>query len=556
VIVNAVAAMLFRDHRKQLIAVIAFAMIAYYVEAVDCNKACNPTDPQYKHKNLTPLDSSDWGGFICSCLGLLLAAGGGIGGGGMLVPIYILIMNFLPKEAVPLSNCTILGGSVANCILNLQKRQKKCDRPLIDFDIVNVMEPMTIAGAVLGSLINKLLPGWILTLMLMVVLGLITQNTYGKGVKRWKKEDKEFAEAAEAKQASDPTDSTMMLSGQPKSSYSDLNEMEMADVVKVPEYPTWDKLNRVFLCQCKTKTPEQKAKEAQDEAEKLKEEQAEQLKAEVKLTEGDNAARVKEIQDGERSLLTKRNLSKFSILCICWVGVNLLDMFRGGGGWGGPFDVSCGSAGYWVLTFSFIPFTAGIAFIVARQLIREVQEKKDIGYPFQEGDVKWDSRKAVIYPLVCSTAGILAGMFGVGGGIVKGPLMLEMGCPPTVASATAAFMIFFTASSATLSYALYGMIIWSYAFPLIIIGFVCTVVGQIIVNKLVKMTGRESIIAFIIAAILGVSTLMLSVNGFASAYDILHCGCSESLEVCPSPSPAFINHTFSNFHNHSHLNQM
>lgn len=33
------------------------------------------------------------------------------------------------------------------------------DRPRIDFDIVNVMEPMTIAGAVLGSLINKLLPG-------------------------------------------------------------------------------------------------------------------------------------------------------------------------------------------------------------------------------------------------------------------------------------------------------------------------------------------------------------------------------------------------------------
>ena len=33
------------------------------------------------------------------------------------------------------------------------------------------------------------------------------------------------------------------------------------------------------------------------------------------------------------------------------------------------------------------------------------------------------------------------GMFGVGGGIVKGPLMLEMGVLPDVAAATSATMI-------------------------------------------------------------------------------------------------------------------
>merc|ERR1711970_611805 len=65
---------------------------------------------------------------------------------------------------------------------------EKVDRPRIDFDIVNVMEPMTIAGAVLGSLINKLLPGWLLTILLMIVLALITHKTLTSVIGKWRKE--------------------------------------------------------------------------------------------------------------------------------------------------------------------------------------------------------------------------------------------------------------------------------------------------------------------------------------------------------------------------------
>ena len=58
------------------------------------------------HDALIPLQTSDIVGFLCAALGLIIAAGGGIGGGGLLVPIYILILGFLPKHAIPLSNVT------------------------------------------------------------------------------------------------------------------------------------------------------------------------------------------------------------------------------------------------------------------------------------------------------------------------------------------------------------------------------------------------------------------------------------------------------------------
>ena len=100
------------------------------------------------HKDLFPLDHSDIVGTILVGLGLMIAASGGVGGGGILVPLLIIVYGFHPKYAIPLSNFTILGSSVTNMILNLPKRHPEAERPLVDWDLILVMEPLTMAGAV------------------------------------------------------------------------------------------------------------------------------------------------------------------------------------------------------------------------------------------------------------------------------------------------------------------------------------------------------------------------------------------------------------------------
>ena len=111
-----------------------------------------------QHKDLFPMDSSDFWGTLTVTLGLLVAAAGGIGGGGILVPLLILIFNFSPKFAVPLSNFTIVGSSITNMVLNIPKRHPECDRPLVDWDLILVMEPLTMAGAVSLCISTLLLP--------------------------------------------------------------------------------------------------------------------------------------------------------------------------------------------------------------------------------------------------------------------------------------------------------------------------------------------------------------------------------------------------------------
>lgn len=104
--------------------------------------------PASQHKNLFPIDHADVVGSFLVAVSLMIAASGGIGGGGILVPLLIMVFGFHPKYAIPLCNSTVFGSSITNVFLNVSKRHPEADRPLIDWDLVLLMEPLTIAGAV------------------------------------------------------------------------------------------------------------------------------------------------------------------------------------------------------------------------------------------------------------------------------------------------------------------------------------------------------------------------------------------------------------------------
>merc|ERR1719190_106318 len=108
------------------------------------------------------------------------------------------------------------------------------------------------------------------------------------------------------------------------------------------------------------------------------------------------------------------------------------------------------------------------------------------GHKICSSDIVWDSRTTITYPFLCSIAGVFAGLFGVGGGIIKGPLMLEMGVNPMVAAATAATMILFTTSAACVSFQVFGLLEPWYGVACFVLGLVCTAIGQGAINAWMK----------------------------------------------------------------------
>lgn len=102
-------------------------------------------DEEQAIPSLFPFLVKDYVGFVAAVAALMLSAGGGIGGGGILVPIYILIFDFSVKHAIPLVSVTVLGGAVANNIFNVSKRHPNhpMTRSCIDWDLLLQLEPMT-----------------------------------------------------------------------------------------------------------------------------------------------------------------------------------------------------------------------------------------------------------------------------------------------------------------------------------------------------------------------------------------------------------------------------
>jgi hypothetical protein len=84
------------------------------VEAAYCVEK-NLFAPFTYHDLLTTLIA-----FTCTALG----AGGGVGGGGLLVPMYIFA-GLNPKHAIPLSKVTIFGSAVAMYIVNFRRKHPR-----------------------------------------------------------------------------------------------------------------------------------------------------------------------------------------------------------------------------------------------------------------------------------------------------------------------------------------------------------------------------------------------------------------------------------------------
>jgi len=408
------------------------------------------------HKDLLPLDGTDFLGVFLSSIGLMIAAGGGIGGGGILVPLYILVLGFSPKYAIPLSNITIFGGAITNTILNIPKRHPVADRPLVDWDLIMIMEPLTIAGAIAGSFVNKVLPDWILAICLILLLGATSYKTITKGVSTYKKETKALAAAASTK------------------------ESELSVVAKEIE----------------------ETEETEGLLEETRAEDAEAGGAEAVEPE------LQKLYDEERAT-PMHHVYLLTGMFLVIVAANLL---KGGGAFPSPLGIECGTLSFWGMTLFILGVVVSVSLIARKQLIERYYKKKELGYKYVEGDIEWDEKATIKYPCLCFFAGFFAGMFGVGGGIVKGPLMLEMGVAPAVASATSAVMILYTSFSAATSFVVFGLLRYDYGFMLFVVGIICTAVGQVGVNYLVKKSGRGSYIIMSIGAVVALSTAMMGLQ--------------------------------------------
>ena len=207
---------------------------------------------------------------------------------------------------------------------------------------------------------------------------------------------------------------------------------------------------------------------------------------------------------------------KVIVLIGMFIVVLIINLLKGGGGFKSPLGITCGSKSFWLANITMLAFISCVSLWVRSYLVERFHVKSRVGYKYVEGDIKWNERNTIVYPCICCFAGFFAGMFGVGGGIVKGPLMLAMGVHPAVSSATSATMILFTSFTATTSFIVFGLLIPDYAIVCLIVGFISTYIGQVGLSMLMKKNDRNSYIAFSIGGVVALSCFLMGVQSLVS----------------------------------------
>ncbi|XP_057525091.1 sulfite exporter TauE/SafE family protein 3-like [Amaranthus tricolor] len=127
------------------------------------------------------------GSFIGFC-GAAFGSVGGVGGGGIFVPMLSLIIGFDPKSATAISKCMITGAAASTVYYNLKLRHPTLDMPIIDYDLALLFQPMLMLGVSIGVAFNVIFADWMVTVLLLILFVGTSIKALLKGIETWRKE--------------------------------------------------------------------------------------------------------------------------------------------------------------------------------------------------------------------------------------------------------------------------------------------------------------------------------------------------------------------------------
>ncbi|KAE7997449.1 hypothetical protein FH972_002086 [Carpinus fangiana] len=370
-------------------------------------------------------------GTIIGFLGAAFGSVGGIGGGGIFVPMLTLIIGFDQKSSTALSKCMITGGAAATVFYNLRQRHPTLELPLIDYDLALLFQPMLVLGISIGVSFNVIFAEWMITILLIIIFMVMATKAFLKGVETWKKETGTKKEASQRLQSNG-------LGG------------EEVEPRTLPEGQS-----------------------------------------------NGSGTETKASKRAEVSILKNIYWKEVGVLVAVWVIILAFQI-------GKNYTKTC-SLAYWALNLLQIPVAVGVSSYEAVSLYkgrRVIASKGERGTNFRV-------RQLVLYCACGIVAGVVGGLLGLGGGFILGPLFLELGVPPQVSSATATFAMTFSASMSVVEYYLLKRFPVPYALFFFGVATIAALVGQHVVTKVIAILGRASLIIFILAGTIFVSTISL-----------------------------------------------
>ncbi|KAL0336960.1 UNVERIFIED_CONTAM: Sulfite exporter TauE/SafE family protein 4 [Sesamum calycinum] len=349
-------------------------------------------------------------GFLGSACGTV----GGVGGGGIFVPMLTLIIGFDTKSAAAISKCMIMGASASSVWYNLRVPHPCREVPIIDYDLALLFQPMLMLGITVGVALSVVFPYWLITVLIIILFLGTSSRSFGKAIEMWK-------------------DETVL-------------------------------------------------KKAMDERHITADPQSEL------------------ILDTDYQLLIPQ------------VQKTTLNETR-----------ACSTL-YWILNILQFPVALAVFGYECVKLYKESKKRRMAGNPelICEAAIEWTAANLAFCALCGVVGGTVGGLLGSGGGFVLGPLLLEIGVIPQVASATATFVMMFSSSLSVVEFYLLKRFPIPYALYMMGVSILAGFWGQFLVRKLITILKRASIIVFILSGVIFASAVTMGIVGIEKSIDMIN----------------------------------
>jgi uncharacterized membrane protein YfcA len=405
-----------------------------------------------------------------------LAAAAGVGGGGINVPILMLIYGFSFKRSVVFSSCTLLGSFTSQILVNYRKTHPfKTSRPLIYFEIALILLPAQLGGSNFGSMLVKILPDSVMYVLALCVLLFASCITFLKGQKMM---HHEIGHTESNLQGS-------LLTGE---SSTTLGVATLSSFEYARSFDSFSQAIHTPISQFRVPQPD--------------DQYLGQSNSSGDLLTPSTTLFPKQVP----SVPVRYPWDTIGILVLVWsIYVALLVA-------NGVFDIcSLGNTATFLAVYP--PLFAGSIY----GIYKAAAEQKGNPVSVLIGDIKFDQFDVKPACLVF-VVGVLCSLLGIGGGELVGPLLLTLGVIPQVSSATTSFMSFFNTFSILISKGSQDEIDYNVAGFLVAIGFCAGFVGRTAGLWFAEKYKKPSVLVFALVAVLVLSCIFyvfeLSSGGF------------------------------------------
>ncbi|XP_019418648.1 PREDICTED: uncharacterized protein LOC109329435 isoform X1 [Lupinus angustifolius] len=224
-----------------------------------------------------------------------------------------------------------------------------------------------------------------------------------------------------------------------------------------------------------------------------------------------------ELENGLLENVTSEENSKLKIpwlklwvLLLIWLSFFSINLLHGNKYGQSIIPMEPCGVGYWFLSSVQVPLA--VVFTTWVVIRKESLQDQTLEHEVLDLTRNREPNK-LVFPLVALLAGILGGVFGIGGGMLINPLLLHVGIAPEVTAATCSFMVFFSSTMSSFQYMLLGMEHIQIAIIFGMMCFVASLVGLLVVKRAIKKYGRTSLIVFSVSIVMSLSTVLMTTFG-------------------------------------------